>query len=968
MAAQANLAHLVDRHPARSSRVRVALFATLALIITLTSATAANEPPADFLTPNEGATVIQSGSEYQVSWDENSYVGAVSASNPDVYLPLDDADDRIPAAYSEAVLDTPGLSRYYRLGDSANPIVDSVAGLNATANVNTSLNQSAYIPDGNGSAGFNGSNSNIQLNNTLGNLFSGSFTFETWAYFNNDSRAILIGDYQMANNVGINFEKQTSRRLRLYWDNGAADITTPADVVPLAQWTHLAVMRDEPAGQVRFYVDGRLVYTRVIALSDQVATGVHRIGSDNRTGSTVMYGKLDEFAIYNTAVSEATLAAHHASARIDAQGLIGQNARVHGDITLQTSGPLNGQAMTFTEPQSYVEFDQPLGSLFSGSLTFETWAYFDGTSRDIIIGDYEMHNAVGISLEKTTDQRLRLYWANGSSDIETQANVVPLNQWTHIAVTRDKSEGQVKFYIDGALVHTRNVTMVDRTATGVHRLGMDNRTGTTTMAGRLAHFAIYSYSLAAADVSDHAAAEVWSRSVQRMVAEADGNNCPTDPELWNTDGAAVTEYGTINETDLEDGSCYRWDITTTDEAGTTTIASGEVLIDATAPQVIHSFAHPDASNPPYPAGELTITSTFSEPLSGAPTLTINNEGTAVVSGATMTATASPLAWTYTYTITHAGDYGLVLSATDLAGNQVAALPGAPVEALHGSFTSELEVSPGYQSGLNNWTFADGQARFDNDVIIVNDPSAPSGDGAVALLTSASGQKTAHSEPVAVTPGTQVTVGGDWRLSGHGTRLRLCFDVGGCPSSATLGNLTGSTLYMVDWITFELEGMAPAGASEAYLAWTVGSDGYSDGFTWNVLSDAADSITRVEVTPTISVNAPALINFGAGIPADLLPVAFTVNVATNNATGYALTVQGNNLAGASEIIAIEQMEIRADAASYAAFANESTIIPLASSPERTAASGADHALDARLGLPFVESGTYEGSLLFSASTN
>ena len=278
------------------------------------------------------------------------------------------------------------------------------------------------------------------------------------------------------------------------------------------------------------------------------------------------------------------------------------------------------------------------------------------------------------------------------------------------------------------------------------------------------------------------------------------------------------------------------------------------------------------------------------------------------------------------------------------------------------------ASPPVESGLRNWTFEDDIARFDNGAVVVTDPTAPSGDDHVLKLSSTSGQKTAASEHVTVIPGDEVRVWGDWRLSGHGTRLRLCFDVGGCTSSATVGSLTGSTVYSIDWITFELATNAPANSTEAWLEWTVGSDSYSDGFSWSVLADDDTSNTIVDVNALITVNAPAMVDFGVGLPTDVLDQSFSVNVITNNETGYDLEVTGTDMNGPSEDITINSMSISANGGPYNAFAGEGTALPVGSESVSTSEAGVDHPVAARLTLPFVGSGLYQGTLVFTATTN
>ena len=152
------------------------------------------------------------------------------------------------------------------------------------------------------SLGFNGSDSYVGLSEPL-SIFSTSFTVGMWAYFNDDSRGILIGDYNISEGINVNFEKSAEKRLRLYW-NGSPNIYTPENVFELNEWQYLTFVRNKDTEEVEFYVNGDLVHTYDETLSDKTATIPHRIGRDSRSGSTALNGFLDEINIWNQPLSQ----------------------------------------------------------------------------------------------------------------------------------------------------------------------------------------------------------------------------------------------------------------------------------------------------------------------------------------------------------------------------------------------------------------------------------------------------------------------------------------------------------------------------------------------------------------------------------------------------------------------------------------------------------------------------------------
>ena len=147
---------------------------------------------------------------------------------------------------------------------------------------------------------FNGSNSGVILS-SVPPIFEGSVTFSIWAYFNDDSRGILFGSHPTANNISI--EKQTNGRLRWYWNAGERDILTPLNVINTNRWHHLVFVRDMQANQFSFYIDGVHVHSASGTGTDVIPAGPFYIGRDERTGTTVVNGMLDEVRIYGTSLS-----------------------------------------------------------------------------------------------------------------------------------------------------------------------------------------------------------------------------------------------------------------------------------------------------------------------------------------------------------------------------------------------------------------------------------------------------------------------------------------------------------------------------------------------------------------------------------------------------------------------------------------------------------------------------------------
>ena len=315
-----------------------------------------------------------------------------------------------------------------------------------------------------------------------------------------------------------------------------------------------------------------------------------------------------------------------------------------------------------------------------------------------------------------------------------------------------------------------------------------------------------------------------------------------------------------------------------------------------------------------------------------------------------------------FTAAGEGDYSFYTVASDLAGN-VEAIP-ASADA---TVSINLTASPPDNGELS--PNVDGNTAWTTNTSIIAAADAPSGDGFVTRLSAPEGeQATAYSASRSVVGGQIISVNGSWRVSGRGATLALCFNVGGCFDTALLGNINGSTINEIGWTDFDIAALTPAEADWAYLTWSVGSHSDIDDIYWS-LDGASTGNTQVYLQVTISVTAPAIIAMGTGIPGDELTANGNVQVITNNNTGYALDVAVTDMsAGGADAIAASALSARNTVGgSFTNFAGPGISLPLAQGADRTTEAGETINLDLRVLLPFVASGTYNGTATFTATT-
>lgn len=159
---------------------------------------------------------------------------------------------------------------------------------------------------------FDGSDDFISINcSDLYQTFSGGeqpFSVAFWIYHADTTRGIIFGDYGLSGGIGFNVELTTNHQVRFYW-NGTPDKTFNANSsVGINTWTHIVLVYD--GNEICIYKNGVQQsdkYSGTLAAKSKTS-GKFYLGRDNRTGATALNGKLNDFRIYDNALSAKEIA------------------------------------------------------------------------------------------------------------------------------------------------------------------------------------------------------------------------------------------------------------------------------------------------------------------------------------------------------------------------------------------------------------------------------------------------------------------------------------------------------------------------------------------------------------------------------------------------------------------------------------------------------------------------------------
>jgi uncharacterized membrane protein len=348
-------------------------------------------------------------------------------------------------------------------------------------------------PPGSGNAlDFDGIGDYIDLPD--GVWFNGDFTVESWIYlrsYNNWSRLMdfAAGADTGADNILIVASVETTGKPSFSIYNGSTNtfIDSP-EQIPLNQWTHLAATSSGTVAKL--YINGRLVGSNT---SMNQALNVVRpyayIGKSNWSTNAYANMKIDEFRIWNVARTESEIRQNMcqklsgtetgilAYYRFDHQSgttvidLSGN--QLHGTLTnmdnsdwTTSTAPIGdvsayvytSRALNFDGMDDYVDLGNRSELILGNVFTMEAWIYStvaDANYYGFIgnqAGAQQYDRSPSLWVYNQTQIHYDLYNESNTSCGEHSGNIVPSNQWVHIALVHDGTT--LNLYANGISQYT----------------------------------------------------------------------------------------------------------------------------------------------------------------------------------------------------------------------------------------------------------------------------------------------------------------------------------------------------------------------------------------------------------------------------------------------------------------------------------------------------------------------------------
>jgi len=369
---------------------------------------------------------------------------------------------------------------------------------------------------------FDGNGDYLQTpNNAAFNLSSGSFTIEAWVYRTNPTTSdyVFWSGTATGSNSGLNF--YVGGDSKLYIDNGVTG-TTGYGSVSGNQWIHVALIRD--GGNGYLYVNGVCANPSTPVTQAIGTGGIGLIGCAGITTQGNFDGYISNLRIVKgqaLVTGGANFTPPTGPVNATQVGWNGSTTALTGTcsiVTCQSNRFIDNSSNAFTITvngnTSVVAFSPFNPTLPWSAVTNGGSGYFDGngdylsvasnTALDITQGNFTFEcwvyrtvsatqeiwnqrinspSAIGVFLRLNSTNTITFSYVGTASAI-TSTSTIPLNSWTHLAVTRSSST--VSIFINGNLDATASFANGTYAATNL-LIGRDE-TGTGQYTGYLSNW------------------------------------------------------------------------------------------------------------------------------------------------------------------------------------------------------------------------------------------------------------------------------------------------------------------------------------------------------------------------------------------------------------------------------------------------------------------------------------------------
>jgi hypothetical protein len=496
----------------------------------------------------EGAIILGTGGDNSCSAIGNFYEGAMTSGYPSNSTENAVQANIVAAGYGysgptptpEPPLQDP--VHYYTFDGNAN---DSGSGSSVA---NGTVTGGTYVSGQIGQA-INLSGSNQYVSFPTG-FVSGlnDFSIATWVRLDSISDWSRVFDFGSGESVNMFLTPQNGSTGAVRFaittsGNGNEQQITGSSALPTGAWTHVAVTKSGNTGTL--YVNGSVVGTNnsmSLSPSSLGNTSQNWIGRSQYSADPYLDGQVDDFRIYNRALSSSEVSALASGGATptptntpvgptntptntptpsqgpmvwyefnQSSGTTASDSSGNGQNATLVNGPtwvsgIIGNAVNLDGSNDYVSMPSGVVSSLT-NFSIATWVRLDSISNWSRVFDFGTGTTVNMFLTPQNGSTGAVRFAittsgNGSEQQITGSSALPTGTWTHVAVTKSGNTGRL--YVNGSQVGSNSSMTLSPSSLGSTNqnwIGRSQYSADPYLDGQVDDFRIYNRALSSSEVN-----------------------------------------------------------------------------------------------------------------------------------------------------------------------------------------------------------------------------------------------------------------------------------------------------------------------------------------------------------------------------------------------------------------------------------------------------------------------------------
>ncbi|MBE6670298.1 MAG: hypothetical protein E7601_08850 [Ruminococcaceae bacterium] len=299
---------------------------------------------------------------------------------------------------------------------------------------------------------------------------------------------VIYSNYEKKADNAVCIQIQGNATIQLYYqmkDSNPVKYIFENAPINTGEWVHVAVVRDEVAGNVRCYINGEFYQTSTVAMeeygyltSTQDLKGMC-VGGDYRSGNTYYFKcELKEIAIYSDVRTPDEIKEDFAGIKKTNDNLLvwfQPEAGMTNEIPDLSGNGYTARTGEAPEPDAQEGMSFNVNDIYRSAKfleaapnTFEFTVKLPKGYTDrpgVIFSNYEGPEKTydrAICLQLQANGTVQLYYeTKGNSNVKYVFKNLDIctGDWVHIAVVRDEAAGKVRCYLNGTLAEEITTTV-----------------------------------------------------------------------------------------------------------------------------------------------------------------------------------------------------------------------------------------------------------------------------------------------------------------------------------------------------------------------------------------------------------------------------------------------------------------------------------------------------------------------------